>query len=110
MKVIITGGRRSTYICMVHGIYWPKANKITVYVGAIRSDYVCWRRMVIAVYIHELVHMADWLFFTRRDMKRWVAMPPERAEYWAYWAQGAVCKLLFTGVAIKVIRDIAGGE
>jgi len=89
---------------MIGGRYDPGTNKITIDTSSIRRVR-CWRRMAIATWVHEFVHMVDWHLFVRHDMKKWNAMTEDRAEYWPNKIAKLTLKLLLTGLEIKIIDN-----
>jgi len=62
-------------------INWP-------YVKTLKA----WRRHLIAIYIHELVHAFDWFITCRRNMDAWLGL--RNAEQRANRAQDIVLALL----------------
>jgi len=70
------------YVNLYDGLFEPET--LTIYIDKnIKNKYPFWRRMLIAVLIHEFVHLLEYIFICKCNLGRFKSLknPEYKAEY-----------------------------
>ena len=63
-----------------YGWFNPVDCSISIDIKRLRLDYpITWKKQLIGLYAHELIHLFEWLFVYRKSINNWNdAINPER--------------------------------
>ena len=71
---------------IIYGTFQPTTLSIVVDWEGVRDNFPSWRRRVISCWVHELVHLFQWVFLYAPDAVKWNESK-EKLEAQADWIQ-----------------------